>query len=240
MALCAMSASGSGDELKAETETLKAKLSQVQHTFLEEWSGDMTAAMAEQKKRHEEVMRKGKEDMEALKTTLEQLKGQAKTNQKVMEERIGKMKQLREDIGTVTTETDSLLREKELAMEEMKSMQEYIQKQKELITAQEQATHQRLDELQKASEWFKDRLGIQFKKTSGNRLQMVFTCIDPKDTSRPFFFSVKIEADGTYTVSDCEPEIENLPELVEKLNATNNFRSFVITMRTLFKAKVCG
>ena len=36
-----------------------------------------------------------------------------------------------------------------------------------VIEAQERATQQRITELEKSSEWFQERLGLKFKKTSG-------------------------------------------------------------------------
>ena len=38
-----------------------------------------------------------------------------------------------------------------------------------------------------------------------------------------------------FTVKDCMPEVEGLAEMVDKLNRTNNFSVFVITMRRKFK-----
>lgn len=38
-----------------------------------------------------------------------------------------------------------------------------------------------------------------------------------------------------FTVKDCIPEVEGLAEMVDKLNSTNNFSMFVISMRRKFK-----
>lgn len=97
---------------------------------------------------------------------------------------------------------------------------------------------------------------------------MTFTNIDPKAPNDPFYFIEQIDENGKYnsefrffvtvivntlhdwlrsssvwlqtivSVLACEPEVKNLNELLQKLNETNNFRSFVICIHRAFKSLV--
>ncbi|XP_046569870.1 kinetochore protein Spc25-like [Haliotis rubra] len=117
------------------------------------------------------------------------------------------------------------------------SVGEDISREKQLLSAQEKAISDKLTELERAAAMFQDRLGLKFKKTSGGRLQVVFTCVDDKDPDARFYFYVQINQ-GQYIVSGCEPLVDNFDVLVEKLNSTNNFRSFVIAVRKAFKSTI--
>lgn len=49
-----------------------------------------------------------------------------------------------------------------------------------------------------------------------------------------FAFAVKVLPDNTYEVTSCNPQVPELPELAENLNATQDFARFVKGLRSSF------
>lgn len=66
--------------------------------------------------------------------------------------------------------------------------EEYARK-KETISTANKANEERLKRLQKSADLYKDRLGLEIRKIYGDKLQFIFTDIDPKHPDRPFMFS---------------------------------------------------
>nr|KAG5709360.1 hypothetical protein BaRGS_029209 [Batillaria attramentaria] len=168
---------------------------------------------------------------------MEKWTGEEKQNIIQLEEKSSRLKALRQELTLLTQTVDGRLHEKELVSQELDQTHLSVNKERDRLSGQEKVMEDKLQELNRAVDLFRDRLGLTFKKTSGNRLQMVFTNIDHKDPSSPFYFFVQVE-DGKYHISDCEPAIPDLDTLVDKLNKTNNLRSFVVAVRKRFKKLV--
>lgn len=81
-------------------------------------------------------------------------------------------------------------------------------------------------------------LGLRFDRIPGDRLRVTFTSVDPLRPAREFSFALHVSEVEVYTVSECVPPIPELPALVEELNRSNDFSSFVQAMRAAFKARV--
>ncbi|XP_052773316.1 kinetochore protein Spc25-like [Mya arenaria] len=98
---------------------------------------------------------------------------------------------------------------------------------------------QKLEYLEKASGIFGEMLGLRFKKTKGNRMQVVLTQIDEKEPEAPFYFFLQIQGvSRKYVVSDIEPPIEGLDELTAELNTSNDLQRFICQVRSLFQQSV--
>ncbi|XP_076461607.1 kinetochore protein Spc25-like [Babylonia areolata] len=163
------------------------------------------------------------------------IQGQTTEDQmKDLQEKAGSLRALHHELQALTKTMDSQLHEKELVSKELELTRQSVQKEQDLLAGQDKTVDEKLKELNRAVDLFRDRMALSFKKTSGNRLQMVFTNIDHKDPDSPFYFFLKVDS-GKYIISDCEPAVPDLDSLVDKLNSTNNLRSFIVAMRKRFK-----
>lgn len=115
--------------------------------------------------------------------------------------------------------------------------EEYARK-KETISTANKANEERLKRLQKSADLYKDRLGLEIRKIYGDKLQFIFTDIDPKHPDRPFMFSLCLNEARDYEVSDSAPHLECLAEFQEKVRQTNNFSAFLANVRKAFTALV--
>lgn len=92
--------------------------------------------------------------------------------------------------------------------------------------------------LQKSADLYRDYLGLEIRKIHGNKLQFIFTSIDPKNPESPYMFSMSINEAKEYEVYDSSPHLECLAEFQEKVRKTNNFSAFLANIRKAFIAKV--
>ncbi|KAM6178537.1 kinetochore protein Spc25 [Rhynchocyon petersi] len=115
--------------------------------------------------------------------------------------------------------------------------EEYVKK-KETISTANKAIEERLKRLQKSADLYKNLLGLEIRKIYGDKLQFIFTNIDPKHPESPFVFSLQLNEARDYEVSDSSPHLECLTEFQEKLRKTNNFSAFLANVRKAFIAMV--
>ncbi|XP_070332196.1 kinetochore protein Spc25 isoform X5 [Odocoileus virginianus] len=73
--------------------------------------------------------------------------------------------------------------------EEERMVEMFLEYQNPISTANK-ANEERLKRLQKSADLYKDRLGLEIRKIYGDKLQFIFTDIDPKHPDRPFMFSL--------------------------------------------------
>ncbi|KAK2507126.1 hypothetical protein MC885_004115 [Smutsia gigantea] len=121
--------------------------------------------------------------------------------------------------------------------EEERMVEMFLEYQNPISTAKK-SNEERLKRLQKSADLYKDRLGLEIRKIYGEKLQFIFTNIDPKHPESPFMFSLHLNDAREYEVSDCAPHLECLAEFQENVRKTNNFSAFLANIRKAFTAVV--
>ncbi|XP_004375606.1 kinetochore protein Spc25 [Trichechus manatus latirostris] len=120
----------------------------------------------------------------------------------------------------------------------IQALKEEYAKKKETISTANKAIEERLKRLQKSEDLYKSRLGLEIRKIYGDKLQFIFTNIDPKHPESPFVFSLHLNEARDYEVLDSSPHLECLAEFQENLRKTNNFSAFLANVRKAFMAMV--
>ncbi|XP_036603244.1 kinetochore protein Spc25 [Trichosurus vulpecula] len=136
------------------------------------------------------------------------------------------------------------IQDKEWEMEKLRKsiqdLKESLDKKKEIISTANKTNKEKLKRLQKSYDLYKDHLGLEIRKIYGGKLQFIFRNIDPKAPEKPFTFSLKINEEGDYEMSDSAPHLECLAELQEKIRKTKNFSAFLANIRKAFIALACN
>ncbi|VVB17831.1 unnamed protein product [Arabis nemorensis] len=86
-------------------------------------------------------------------------------------------------------------------------------------------------DIQEAISWYNQVLG--FDVEAGHGVKFTFVNIDANNPSREFSFTVHY-GDGFYTLLDCDPKLNDIEELLQELNGTNNLFRFVRLMKDGF------
>ncbi|XP_028392404.1 kinetochore protein Spc25-like isoform X2 [Dendronephthya gigantea] len=193
--------------------------------------------------RKEEVthnVHRGQEKIKEIENKIAQnhakLDQQAKDNneQKNMISSIGK------DLEMFNLQADQIskknvLREKQLDDAKKQNIQE-----EQVIKKAKEKTMLKMNQYTKGISFFQDYLGFTFEKVDKDHLKFMFKYIDPNDPEGCFTFTVQVDENtGIYNIKDCSPVINQLADLTENLNKTNDFTQFVISVRQAFKELVC-
>ncbi|KAJ6660726.1 hypothetical protein lerEdw1_017352 [Lerista edwardsae] len=118
----------------------------------------------------------------------------------------------------------------------MESIQELKEELARKSSTNRKAMEQRVESLNKAEKLFKERLGLEIRKTSANHLQFIFRYIDQKDPDKPYTLTLSINDEGAYEVVSCSPPLDCKEELQRKVRETNNFSAFIANTRKAFIA----
>ncbi|CAF1708028.1 hypothetical protein HID58_055317 [Brassica napus] len=86
--------------------------------------------------------------------------------------------------------------------------------------------------IDEAISWYNQALG--FHVEAGHGVKFTFTNIDAKRPTREFSFTVHYGND-IYTLLDCNPHLDDMDEMVQELNKTNDLFGFVRLMRDKFQ-----
>ncbi|XP_055966208.1 kinetochore protein Spc25 [Sorex fumeus] len=178
----------------------------------------------------EKLSVKLQEEERMIDTFLEYQNQISKQNKVIQEKKdnllklIGEVKSKRQDLEVMTAN--------------IKDLKEEYARKKETISNANKANEERLKRLQKSADLYKDRLGLEIRKISGDKLQFIFTNIDPKHPESPFMFSLRLNEERDYEVSDSDPHLECLAEFQENVRKTNNFSAFLANVRKAFTALV--
>uniref|UniRef100_A0A8B9WRA2 Kinetochore protein SPC25 n=1 Tax=Bos mutus grunniens TaxID=30521 RepID=A0A8B9WRA2_BOSMU len=144
----------------------------------------------------------------------------------------------KENLLKLIAEVKDKKQEVEALTANIQDLKEEYARKKETISTANKANEERLKRLQKSADLYKDRLGLEIRKIYGDKLQFIFTDIDPKHPDRPFMFSLCLNEARDYEVSDSAPHLECLAEFQEKVRQTNNFSAFLANVRKAFTALV--
>ncbi|XP_048390907.1 kinetochore protein Spc25 isoform X2 [Stegostoma tigrinum] len=138
------------------------------------------------------------------------------------------------ELQSINQNCESIERQKQEVLEKIMKLKEGLLKKQELISTQKHQNKAKLKELNLSAEMFKKRMGLEIRKVQGEQLQFIFRCISHKSPEQPFTFLLKLNEEGNYEVTSCEPPLECMPSLQEKLKETNNFSAFLANVRKAF------
>ncbi|MBZ3889891.1 Kinetochore protein Spc25 [Sciurus carolinensis] len=144
----------------------------------------------------------------------------------------------KENLLKLITEVKGKKQELEVLTAKIQDLKEEYFRKKETISSANKANEERLKRLQKSADLYKDRLGLEIRKIYGDKLQFIFTGIDPKHPESPFMFSLHLNEARDYEVSDSAPHLECLAEFQENIRKTNNFSAFLANVRKAFTTMV--
>ncbi|XP_051022721.1 kinetochore protein Spc25 [Acomys russatus] len=185
---------------------------------------------------------------DSLRALSEKLSLKLKEEERMVEMFLEYQNQLCKQNKVIQEKKDNLLKmiaevkgkkqELEVLTANIQDLKEEYSRKKETISTANKANEERLKRLQKSADLYRDRLGLEIRKIHGDKLQFIFTSIDPKNPESPYMFSLSLNEAREYEVSDCSPHLGCLAEFQEKVRKTNNFSAFLANVRKAFIATV--
>lgn len=223
------------DFLQSELTTLCSNLDETYSVLSQKWIGtELKGHLERLDQEQEKKIKHYQDEIGSHENNIKKIQGLAKNNKKALEDQVQRLTDLRQELKILTTQTQSALQQGEQLHSEISNTQQNIHHRNEALKGTSQDTEKTHKELEQALGFYRDRLDMHFQKISGGRLQYCFSSVDKENPDVTCCFCLKINGDRTYTVSDFSPELDGVQELEEKLNSTNNLRSFIVAVRKKF------
>ncbi|XP_002712020.1 kinetochore protein Spc25 [Oryctolagus cuniculus] len=185
---------------------------------------------------------------DSVKSLREKLSVKLKEEERMIEMYLEYKNQVNRQNELIPEKKDNLLKliaevkDKKQKLEDLRrniqDLKEEYSRKKETISTANKANEERLKRLQKSVDLYKARRGLEIRKIYGDKLQFIFTNIDPKHPESPFLLSWRLNEARDYEVSDSAPHLECLAEFQENVRKTNNFSAFLANVRKAFTAMV--
>lgn len=103
--------------------------------------------------------------------------------------------------------------------------------------SEERSNQDSKEEIEEAISWYNKVLGFHIE--GGHGVRFTFKNISLKNPDEEFSFTIR-HANDTYTLLDCDPQLNETKELLDELNRTNGLFKFVRDMRQKFQEAATG
>lgn len=227
-----------GVDLENELQMLQGRLKQTQDKASFWMKEEINELVDNQSAKHEQVLTEMQDQIEKYQNLVCSKRKENVITNKKLEEKCSQLENLKTELEKLYTISQELHAKQAKYEEENELVKQDVEQIRKDIDAPTQAK-QELEYLNKASDIFSSMLGLTFKKTHGGRIQVIFTYIDEKNPLMAFYFFLQIQGPSRkYVVSDVEPAVGGVDELVKQLNENNNLRQFMLAMRNKFKETI--
>jgi len=199
------------------------------------WTSACKTNMANSKLAHTQRVQEDKENIAGLQNQMNQLTTKEQELNQIIQQEKEEAQALQMDLNELQNQKESITLKKNNVELELQDLNLRLEKEKQVLAQKEQQVKQRALDAEMGVVFFQSRLGLLIKKRKEGNLLFSFTQIDPADPLQPFNLIIRVEENGTYSVTACDPAIEGLEGMLRKLNETNNLSSFISTVRRSFK-----
>mmetsp|Transcript_20439 Transcript_20439/g.39633 ORF Transcript_20439/g.39633 Transcript_20439/m.39633 type:complete len:231 (+) Transcript_20439:22-714(+) len=230
-----MESLGRSEEIYA---TLQVELADVQ-SKLNTWSCAKEKELHNLKSSHTAFLDSHNDLTQQLKGREKQVKARAEKN---MQE-ANKLSEAIQEVQAENEEQQETLKQlpRELAELDQRHQEarEHVVLAKHKLESSSESREHKQAVLGSGTELYEKYLGITFERQVKGALLVKMQNIDPSNPKRQFTFTICLEDNEQYSVSDCMPSVDRLPEMVRELNASNSLTSFVRGVRREWRAMVC-
>ncbi|KAK9823360.1 hypothetical protein WJX72_002198 [[Myrmecia] bisecta] len=224
---------------RLDVDTLDDELAGVRKKF-ERWATHKLTSLEDLRRTHLEAVSVWKDNIQALERRQEELSLQAGRLRQRLETERGSEAALQAELAVVQAEQAALPKQISKLQEALAHETNKLSHREAAIADETLVKEKKLEALRQAVQVYRCRLGLEFKHTNDSQeeLQLVFTQIDRQHTEREFMFAVRVMDENQYEVTKCNPEVDALPALLQRLNESKNFSKFVRGMRRHFQQLV--
>mmetsp|Transcript_5066 Transcript_5066/g.12998 ORF Transcript_5066/g.12998 Transcript_5066/m.12998 type:complete len:232 (-) Transcript_5066:190-885(-) len=221
-------------EARARSQALRQQLD-ARQVRLREWCDDTrNAARAARDQGLERIVALGARITD-LRKEHDELESAGYANEIILKAQQRKVTDLQHDLenlrnseNALETQMSGIRAKKTAALGTVEAAQEAVQ------VEQDKQAHQR-ELLTRGARLYK-KLGIDFDNIGGKRMRVTYTKVDPADPARVFYFITMVTDDDAYIVEQVHPGVGSVQDLLDDLNASNDFSLFVRSMRKRFRA----
>uniref|UniRef100_A0A7S3VTS5 Kinetochore protein SPC25 n=1 Tax=Dunaliella tertiolecta TaxID=3047 RepID=A0A7S3VTS5_DUNTE len=211
---------------------LEHELSRVR-SALDSWSDCKQQSAQEVKDSHVQFLQDQHGKMQSMKMKQGQMESAALLVKQRLEREQREAESLQDASSSLRAEKDAMCKRLIALQESLHSLeQEQLQRETE-AKREDNVKQKKVAALRKALSMYSGRLGLEFKQ-GADELLLEMTQVQASHPQRVFKVAVRVLPDNSYSVTQCDPPVEKLPQLVQQLNLSNSFGDFVKSLRQEF------
>lgn len=186
-------------------------------------------------------VRTGKDRLNQLHDEIGRIGKRAADLEELHESSLRASEALRLSACKAVTRAEDAVRAREVALGEYQARQRELQEQKAQVEDQRCAFEETFEQVDRFLRLYEDRLGLVINRIAPRTVRVTLTSIHERDmlTEHTFVLAVAQAEPVTYSVSDCQPTVPQLPSLLARLNkdatAASALSSFICGMRRAFE-----
>ncbi|KND01885.1 uncharacterized protein SPPG_03673 [Spizellomyces punctatus DAOM BR117] len=189
--------------------------------------------MSDEKLAHIKIIDELKEKESQTKTQIEVYKGKESDLQRAYEKERQEAEDMEAEVTDLRIQKDERDATRDELMDRVQAMKNDIRRRREELNKKREARLNQHKRIQPELECFMNKLAMDVRGLQTDMLKFVFTHVHPQDWEKEYTFSIDVRRND-YQVVECNPAVSNLDELVEWLNKTRDFYTFLKMMRRSF------
>ncbi|KAL1917888.1 uncharacterized protein VTP21DRAFT_3722 [Calcarisporiella thermophila] len=175
-----------------------------------------------------------RERFASLKEQLEHYKKQEAALTETMEREQRELDDAQNKIYELSKQKESIEDRKAILQAQLDQIRVELKRKKDARIARIKALEAKKSRNEPELRCYEEKLAMKIHSVKSNWLKFVFTHINEKNWDKEYSFTVDV-SERVYKVPKCNPQIENINELVAWLNETRDFFGFLKRIRKAFK-----
>ncbi|TPX56581.1 hypothetical protein PhCBS80983_g04433 [Powellomyces hirtus] len=189
--------------------------------------------LVDKKAEHIKVTTDLKESQNQIKSEIEAYKGKQSDLQRAYEKERQEAEQMKSEVARLKAEKEDRGLTKEELMDRVRDKRDEIRRRREELARKQEARDHRQGKSQPELDCYIEKLAMTVNGIDQGVLEFVFTHINSTDWMEEYSFTLDIRK-GRYKVTECNPPIAKLDELLEFVNTSKEFYTFLKLMRRGF------
>eukprot|EP00008_Paramoeba_atlantica_P013445 CAMPEP_0201491066 /NCGR_PEP_ID=MMETSP0151_2-20130828/28498_1 /ASSEMBLY_ACC=CAM_ASM_000257 /TAXON_ID=200890 /ORGANISM="Paramoeba atlantica, Strain 621/1 / CCAP 1560/9" /LENGTH=240 /DNA_ID=CAMNT_0047877267 /DNA_START=37 /DNA_END=759 /DNA_ORIENTATION=+ len=204
----------------------------------DQWAKDIIRSSAANRDQHKKSIEMIQVESRSLVEQEKKYRAKAEQLQEILHQEKLEMSQYSDRLEELKSEENSLPPILNTLRNDLSEQTLRLEKEKKALYEEKARQRYKFQEVSKGLDYYRDRLGLEFKKNREEELRFIFTKIDSKDPLRQFSFVISttpVEGRDQYTLISCNPEFPGSERCIARLNETGNLAKFIFLMRVGFK-----
>ncbi|XP_042238174.1 kinetochore protein Spc25-like isoform X5 [Homarus americanus] len=147
------------------------------------------------------------------------------------------VQRLQQDIEQINLDLNEKSQERGGLKKKLDDLEPRLKAKEEAAEKTELKNKDTMSNIERGAQMFHTHLGLDIKRTNHNSLIFIFTQVNRSKPDEEYMLELAIE-EHNYRLLSSAPEIPNLQELEDRLNATDNFSGCIVYIRKLFQKMV--
>lgn len=183
---------------------------------------------------YQDLITKSKDDMKKLQQKIEGIREDINSVHGDKDRAGREIQSLKQDLEDITMAINEKTQDRDVLKEKLTEVEQSVKEKEQRVEESEQKNQECMSNIECGAQLFRTHLGLDIKRTNHDTLVFIFTQVNRSKPDKEYMLELTLAGEN-YRLLNSDPELSNLQELEDRLNATNNFSGFIVLIRKLFQ-----